>query len=107
VLFEYAATLGLIDIAYTDPAGAREDFRENWGTDDLDSLSRYDGLHAIRVNALGAYVLGLAEHMPPAAAASAQSIKVLPNHDVVALGELPLGDQMTLSAFADQRAERV
>src|SRR5665811_1996055 len=68
VLFEYAATLGLIDIAYTDPAGAREDFRENWGTDDLDSLSRYDGLHDIRVNALGAYVLGLAEHMPPAAA---------------------------------------
>ena len=107
VLFEYAATLGLIDIAYTDPAGAREDFRENWGTDDLDSLSRYDGLHAIRVNALGAYVLGLAEYMPPAAAASAQSIKVLPNHDVVALGELPLGDQMTLTAFADQRAERV
>jgi hypothetical protein len=107
VLFEYAATLGLIDIAYTDPAGAREDFRENWGTDDLDSLSRYDGLHAIRVNALGAYVLGLAEHMPPATAASAQSIKVLPNHEVVALGELPLGDQMTLSAFANNSGERV
>ena len=26
VLFEYAATLGLIDVAYTDPAGARDDF---------------------------------------------------------------------------------
>jgi hypothetical protein len=107
VLFEYAATLGLIDIAYRDPAGAREDFRENWGTDDLDSLSRYDGLHAIRVNALGAYVLGLAEHMPPEAATAAQMIKVLPNHDVVALGELPLGDQMTLSAFANKSGERV
>src|SRR5664280_1190151 len=107
VLFEYAATLGLIDVAYTDPAGAREDFRENWGTDDLDSLSRYDGLHAIRVNALGAYVLGLAEHMPPEAATAAQTIKVLPNHDVVALGELPLGDQMTLSAFANKSGERV
>jgi hypothetical protein len=107
VLFEYAATLGLIDIAYTDPAGARDDFRENWGTEDLDSLSRYDGLRAIRVNALGAFVLGLADHMPPEAAASAQSIKVLPNHDVVALGELPLGDQMTLSAFANKSADRV
>jgi len=107
VLFEYAATLGLIDVAYTDPAGARDDFRQNWGTEDLDSLSRYDGLRAIRVNALGAYVLGLAKHMPPEAAASAQSIKVLPNHDVVALGELPLGDQMTLSAFADQSSDRV
>lgn len=106
VLFEYAATLGLIDIAYTDPAGARDDFRQNWGTDDLDSLSRYDGLRAIRVNALGACVLGLAEHLPPAAAAAAQTIKVLPNHDVVALGELPLGDQMTLSAFANKSGER-
>jgi len=77
------------------------------GTDDLDSLSRYDGLRAIRVNALGAYALGLTKHMPPEAAASAQSIKVLPNHDVVALGELPLGDQMTLSAFADQSSDRV
>ena len=48
VLFEYAATLGLIDVTYTDPAGARDDFRGNWGTDDLDYLSRYDGLTAIR-----------------------------------------------------------
>ena len=107
VLFEYAATLGLIDIAYTNPAGAREDFHENWGTDDLESLSRYDGLHAIRINALGAYALGLAEYRSPETATTAQSIKVLPNHDIVALGELPLGDRMTLSAFADQSAERV
>jgi hypothetical protein len=48
VLFEYAATLGLIDVTYTDPAGARDDFRGNWGADDLDYLSRYDGLTAIR-----------------------------------------------------------
>jgi len=26
VLFEYAATLGLLDVAFTDPSGAREDF---------------------------------------------------------------------------------
>jgi Helicase conserved C-terminal domain len=107
VLFEYAATLGLIDIAYTDPAGARDDFRGNWGTDEMKYLSRYDGLRAIRVNALGAYVLGLAEYTPPETAATAASIKVLPNHDVVALAELPLGDRMSLSAFADQSAERV
>jgi hypothetical protein len=110
VLFEYAATLGLIDIAYTDPAGARDDFRENWGTDELEWLSRYDGMRAIRINALGSYVLGLAEHPPPTTATEAETgkpIKVLPNHDVVALGDLPLGDQMTLSAFADQTADRV
>ena len=30
VLFEYAATLGLIDVAYVPPADAREDFRRLW-----------------------------------------------------------------------------
>ena len=84
--------------------------QENWGTDELGFLSRYDGLRAIRINALGSYVLGLAEH-PPAitatTAATARPIKVLPNHDVVALGDLPLGDRMTLSAFANLTAERV
>ncbi|GAA3048357.1 hypothetical protein [Actinokineospora globicatena] len=61
VLFEYAATLGLIDVDYVHPDGAREDYRDNWGGDDLDALSRYDGLVAISLNALGAYVLGLSD----------------------------------------------
>ncbi len=43
VLFEYAATLGLVDISYTDPAGARDDFSGNWGAECLDSLSRMTG----------------------------------------------------------------
>jgi hypothetical protein len=59
VLFEYAGTLGLIDLDFVHPDGARDDFRDNWGGDDLDALSRYDGLQAIRLNALGAYALGL------------------------------------------------
>ena len=57
VLFEYAATLGVIDIAYTGPRGARGDHRELWGADQRDSLSRYDGLAAIRVSELGAAIL--------------------------------------------------
>jgi hypothetical protein len=56
-LFEYAATMGVIDVAYTDPAGARDDYRELWGGDSLAWLSRYDGLVAVRVNALGAAIL--------------------------------------------------
>jgi len=43
-LFEYAATLGVLDVAYISPEGARNDFRDRWGTDDLSCLSRYDGL---------------------------------------------------------------
>ncbi len=57
VLFEYAATLGVIDVAYTGPRGARDDYRQLWGADRYDSLSRYDGLAAVRVNDLGAAIL--------------------------------------------------
>jgi hypothetical protein len=57
VMFEYAATLGLLDVAYRDPEDARKDFRHLWGADDYGYLSRYDGLVAVRVNALGAAVL--------------------------------------------------
>jgi hypothetical protein len=39
VLFEYAGRLGLFDLDYIHPIGAREDFQDNWGGEDLDSLS--------------------------------------------------------------------
>jgi hypothetical protein len=35
LLFEYAATLGLIDVAFIPPAGARHDYGDLWGTDEL------------------------------------------------------------------------
>jgi len=64
VLFEYAATLGLIDVAYADPCGARDDYRALWGADQLGCLSRYDGLSAVRVNELGAAVLHDPDALP-------------------------------------------
>jgi hypothetical protein len=57
VLFEYAATAGLVDITYTGPRGARDDYRYLCGADELPFLSRYDGLLAVRVNELGAAIL--------------------------------------------------
>ena len=64
VLFEYAATVGLLDVAYTEPCGARDDYRALWGADQLSCLSRYDGLAAVRVNELGAAVLHDPEALP-------------------------------------------
>src|SRR3984957_13176822 len=64
VLFEHAATLGLIDETYTDPRGARDDYRALWGADQLGCLSRYDGLSAVRVNELGAAVLHDPDALP-------------------------------------------
>lgn len=109
MLFEYAGTLGLFDLDYTDPAGARDDFRGNWGTDDLDYLSRYDGLRAVRLNPLGAYVLGLTDrYEPPSGGHPAQqTLKVLPNLDIVVTGELPPADRLMLDAYAAQTADRV
>ena len=57
VLFEYAATLGVVDVAYTGARRARDDYRELRGADARESLSRYDGLAAVRVNELGAAIL--------------------------------------------------
>ncbi|QIZ35848.1 helicase-associated domain-containing protein [Saccharopolyspora sp. ASAGF58] len=108
VLFEYAGTLGLIDVEYVHPDGERDDFRDNWGADELDALSRYDGLQAIRLNALGCFALGLADsYQPPAATGQERGLKVLPNLDVVVTGSLPPGDELLLSAYAEQTADRV
>ncbi|GAA4536691.1 helicase-associated domain-containing protein [Amycolatopsis samaneae] len=108
VLFEYAGTLGLVDLDYVDPVGARDDFQHTWGGDSLDTLSRYDGLVAIRLTALGAYVLGVADTYQPSAVATAvQSLKVLPNLDVVATGKVPAHDQLLLTAFAEHTADHV
>ncbi len=108
VLFEYAGTLGLLDLDYIHPTGARDDFRENWGTEELDALSRYDGLQAIRLTALGRYALGLAgTYQPPASDEQARMLKVLPNLDVVAVDTLAPADQLLLSSYAEHTADRV
>jgi hypothetical protein len=106
VLFEYAATLGLLDVTYTRPEGARDDFRGNCAAEDFDCLSRYDGLRAIRLNALGAYALGLAGTYQ-ATGGTEQELKVLPNLDIVALGEIPVGDRLVLDAYAERTSDRV
>jgi Helicase conserved C-terminal domain len=108
VLFEYAATLGLLDVEYGPPAGARDDFRQQWGADDLAALSRYDGLRAVRLTALGAYAAGgTAGYEPPAPAVPDRMLQVLPNHDVVAVADLAPADRMVLDTFAVRRSERV
>ncbi|MBQ0905569.1 helicase-associated domain-containing protein [Micromonospora sp. U21] len=109
VVFEYAATLGLIDIDYTDPAGARTDYHDNWGSDDLDCLSRYDGLLAIRLNPLGAHALGLTGNYQPPASTTApeRTLKVLPTLDIVAVGDPTAADRLILDAHAEHTSDRV
>jgi hypothetical protein len=91
------------------PAGARDDFRGNWGGDFLDALSRYDGLRAIRLNPLGAYAVGITDTYQPAEPepVDARLLKVLPNLDIVATGNVHTADRLILSAYAKQTADHV
>jgi hypothetical protein len=107
-LFEYAATLGLLDVAYIAPEDARNDFRDRWGTDDLSCLSRYDGLLYFRVNPLGAWCLGLADTYEPQAVVLEKVLRVLANLDVVAADRPPSpAEVLFLERFTERSSEAV
>lgn len=107
-LFEYAATLGLVDVAFIPPAGARRDYHSLWGTDDLPFFSRYDGLLFFRITALGAYCLGAAEEYKPAPVEVKPVLRVLPNLEIAAIGaDLEPGDRLALDAYAVRTADLV
>lgn len=106
-LFEYAATMGIVDVAYIHPSGARNDYRDLWGTDDMDCLSRYDGLMYIRINALGAWCLGQTPKYVPSVPSGPQMLRVLPNMDVVAMAPLPPGDALFLERFSEKTSDAV
>ncbi len=87
VLWEYVATLGLIDIAYTYPEDSARDVGRLYGFDE-EYVSRYDGLLGVRLTPLGAYVLSLADEYRRVVVEPSQdnpSLRVLPNLDVVVL----------------------
>lgn len=108
VLFEYAATLGLIDVAYAPPRNVRDDFHDRWGTDDYACLSRYDGLLAVRINPLGAWCLGLAETYQAPPPEADDVLRVLPNLEVVATRRpVAAADRLVLDRFAEPTGEGV
>lgn len=101
VLFEYCATLGMIDVAYRSPHDARGDFGELWGTEDMTFLSRYDGLMYFRLTALGAYCLGVTGSYAPVAPAASCTLAVQANLQVrVAGGALSADDRLMLDNWA-------
>jgi hypothetical protein len=104
-LFEYAATLGLIDVAYIHPAGALPDYYDLWGIDGIEFLSRYDGLKYIRVNSLGAYVLGITDRYYPPVLKTRQVLKVLPNHEIVVTDAVSISPADRL--FLDKTCKKV
>lgn len=102
VLFEYAATLGIVDVSYFDPAEGHDDFRGMWGADELRFLSRYDGLNSFRITALGAYILGLDTTYQPVVQPSNVAISVMPSLQVTRVrGTLSAQDALLLELWAE------
>jgi len=99
-LFEYLATLGLIDVAYTTPYHVRPDYAGSWGTDEFLFLSRYDGLRYIRINALGAFCLGLTERYQPTLEARPPLLAMGSDLGLTLLREPEPGERLLLERIA-------
>lgn len=107
-MFEYAATLGLIDIAHIEPDHALHDFRHQWGAEDLSWLSRYDGLRAFRITGLGAYCLGLTDVFHTKDNTEGLSLSVSPNLTIeVISGQLQPQHKLLLETWAKQETKSV
>lgn len=108
VLFEYAATLGIVDVSYFDPTEGHDDFRDMWGADELRFLSRYDGLNSFRISALGAYILGREATYQPVAQPSNVAISVMPSLQVkLVRGTLSAQDSLLLELWAEPIQEDI
>ncbi|MEO1388654.1 MAG: hypothetical protein AAFV85_14995 [Cyanobacteria bacterium J06634_6] len=108
-LFEYAATLGLIDVAYAPPYDVpQSEFHQLWGADDYSFLSRYDGLLAFRINPLGEFCLGLADSYTAAPVTVESTLRVLPNLDIVMTGApLNPAEALMMDTFTEQTSDAV
>ncbi|CAN5760515.1 hypothetical protein BH20ACI3_BH20ACI3_25050 [soil metagenome] len=105
LLFEYAATLGMVDVAYDSPVEARDDFRKIWGTDELAFFSRYDGLRRFRLTKLGAYCLGVSSKYSPKPITQKASFTVMPSLRLIVSGKLSPDEESMLESFANRTAE--
>lgn len=106
-LWEYAATLGILDIAHFPPEKARYNYDGLWGTDELECLTPYDGLYYVRITPLGAYCLGQVDSYTPAVIHQQACLKVLPNWDVVVTDRevFQSGDGLFLDRFGERTGE--
>lgn len=95
-------------MTYVQPEGARQDFHNLWGADDLEFFSRYDGLLYFRLTPLRAYCLGLTDRYVPTRATARAIISVLPSLKVSVTGEALLPEEMLLmETYAEKESESV
>lgn len=104
VLLEYAATLGLIDVAVVSPHAVRKAPAISLDLDDI--LSRYDGLLYFRLTPLGAYCLGKTKTFVRPKAKYETKLQVLANMRInLVEGKLPPDCLAMIESFAEPIAE--
>ncbi|MEI7732946.1 MAG: hypothetical protein WCO56_25465 [Verrucomicrobiota bacterium] len=105
-LLESLATLGLFDVAYVYPHGMWPDLSDSLGGD-LPFCSRYDGLVYVRLNPLGAWALGFADHYDLRPLEETKLFRVLPSLELE-LVDAPLNpaDRATLELLAAPKTDQ-
>jgi hypothetical protein len=110
-LFEYAATLGLVDISFLHPDDGHINFNKgenrNYYSNDTEAMSSYDGLAYFRLTPLGAYILGKTDRYIPAVLPQKQNLRILPNLEVVAIEELSRADRLNLDSYLQTVSDSV
>lgn len=82
-------------------------FRDMWGTDDLEFLSRYDGLAFFRITPLGAYCLGSSKDFASATPSNHVRLSVLPSLQINVIdGDPSMEEALTLDAWGAQESPR-
>lgn len=109
-LLEYAATLGVIDVAIVPPNAAPLDFTL-YNDRSADAVfSRYQGLCYLRVTPLGAFLLGQSPtYAPPPPVAADPLLRVLPTYDIVITQRAAVlpNDRVLLATIAAQASDDV
>ncbi len=110
-LVEYAATLGLIDVVMAPPEGGGDDDDDRGyydGINELDCLSRYDGLRFFRLTPLGEYALGLTDNYQEEEAASSETMLSIQRQGRIAFDNKPTPwEQRFISLYAEQNKDTV
>ena len=107
LVMESLVTLGLVDIAWVYPHGLWPEFKDfrGWGIQSY--LSRYDGLLAVRLNALGAYCFDITETFEFTPGEEEKRLHLLANHEIAAVATPDAADVAFLELIATQKSERV
>jgi hypothetical protein len=106
-LFEYLATLGMLDLAYVPPYGIRDDYRGIWGTDDLSFFSRYDGLVYFRLNPLGAWCLDLCDEYQAAETPVVPLLTVSEDLHIELVRAPEPGEVLLLDRYTERLSEQI